>query len=111
MTDGLKRKPNGQFPKNRSGNPDGRPKNSRRRRLERPSDFRQAILDMANQKVTVRQRDGSEVKTTLFEAQLMNLVSPQPKSRLGAKNFIEIVQHAAAIAEQLSNRQRGAGEG
>ena len=66
MTDGLMREPNGQFPKNRSGNPDGRPKNSGRRRLESASDLRQVILDVANRKVTVRQSDGVAVNTTFY---------------------------------------------
>ena len=78
--------------------------------MESPSDFRQVILDIANQKVTVRQRDGVPVKTTLFEAQVLNLVSPQPKSRLGAKNFIDIVQLAASVEAQLPNRRHRSGE-
>ena len=109
MTDERTRKPNGRFAENRSGNPRGRPK-ARPRKLESPSDFRQAIIDIANQPVGVRRNNGSVENVTLFQSQVMNIANENAKNRLGSKNFVELVQRAASIEEQLPRRRRQPGD-
>jgi hypothetical protein len=105
MTDETTRKPSGRFAKSSSGNPRGRPK-GRRRKLESSSDFRQAIINIANRPVGVRSNNGSVESITLFESQCLNLVNENGKNRLGSKNFVELAQDAAAREEQLSRRRR-----
>ena len=103
--DGPERDTGGRFVD--SGNRNGAPPGKRRKKLQSPSDFRQAILRIANRKMQVKSRDGNVVeKTTLFEAHVLNLATGETQNRLGSKNFIDLVQHSAALEEQVGPGRR-----
>lgn len=94
----IERRANGQFSKGTpSPNPAGR---GAKLRFKTPSEFRVAILDISRRIVPFRmEEDGPVEEMTLFERHLLCYSGGPAQSRLGSKDFVELVQRVSAREE------------
>ena len=86
----------GRFAAGRSGNPAGRPRRERHR-LHTPSDFRRAIIAIANRPTDITIRSKKE-EVTVFEAHVFRCASD---AKGGDNGFVALVMDAATLLHQV----------
>lgn len=104
----MERDDQGKIAKGTPGNRRGRPPKTPKR-LEKPADLREVIMQLANRPVTLRTGRRTEWMT-LFEAKLCMLSEQSGHERRASVTFIELVMAAAERQQRARRRPRLCGE-